>query len=219
MLMRPPPPPLRQQLKLIINKTITINEVEIKSRAMGVKLRISRPVGRSAGVEKGGKRDAMDRLLITSRNIMEGDTIRIKLPTVVDMGLILQGEGGVMNLIAEDIMIRVDAAIRVVTMIITPEEEEEEVFTEKIVIDLGEVPEEREVHHAAPVDRAVIVPTVVTVAGRDLLVGAEVAHPVGAGVVHPMVPGDRGVRAGLVAEALAEAKTRKGVVGGAIQVL
>jgi hypothetical protein len=219
MLMRPPPPPLRQQLKLIIKKTITINEVEIKSRAMGVKLRISRPVGRSAGVEKGGKRDAMDRLLITSRNIMEGDTIRIKLPTVVDMGLILQGEGGVMNLIAEDIMIRVDAAIRVVTMIITPEEEEEEVFTEKIVIDLGEVPEEREVHHAAPVDRAVIVPTVVTVAGRDLLVGAEVAHPVGAGVVHPMVPGDRGVRAGLVAEALAEAKTRKGVVGGAIQVL
>jgi hypothetical protein len=219
MLMRPPPPPLRRQLKLIINKTITINEVEIKSRAMGVKLRISRPVGRSAGVEKGGKRDAMARLLITSRNIMEGDTIRIKLPTVVDMGLILQGEGGVMNLIAEDIMIRVDAAIRVVTMIITPEEEEEEVFTEKIVIDLGEVPEEREVHHAAPVDRAVIVPTVVTVAGRDLLVGAEVAHPVGAGVVHPMVPGDRGVRAGLVAEALAEAKTRKGVVGGAIPVL
>lgn len=217
--MRPPPPPLRRQLKLIINKTITINEVEIKSRAMGVKLRISRPVGRSAGVEKGGKRDAMARLLITSRNIMEGDTIRIKLPTVVDMGLILQGEGGVMNLIAEDIMIRVDAAIRVVTMIITPEEEEEEVFTEKIVIDLGEVPEEREVHHAAPVDRAVIVPTVVTVAGRDLLVGAEVAHPVGAGVVHPMVPGDRGVRAGLVAEALAEAKTRKGVVGGAIPVL
>lgn len=185
-----PPPPLHQ----LINRTV--NEAEMKIRTVVVKNLRNLAVVRDAAVEKGGRRDAVARLII-SRNITEGGKIHIKPPTVVDMDLILQEEVRVTNLIVgieEEggvTMIRVDAVVRTAAMITTPEKKE--MFTERIVIDLGEVLEEKEVHPVAPVDRAVVAPIVVTVVGLDRLVGAEVVHPVGAEVVRPMVPEGRGV--------------------------